>query len=227
MQSALKILFIDDHMGLRDGLGFLLSKKNPDFNFLYAASKEECIPLLNENKDIKIAIVDLNLNGQNGLLLIPDLRKIIPDLNILIYTMFNDPIHIEDSLKQNVQGYITKDAGIEELEVAIISLSKGNTYYNKTASQVMISLLNKNNPIQNSKTENSTIVLFDNYKNLTKKEQEVFLLLAQKKETYEIAEILHKTEKTVINQKSLIYQKLNIRDRLDLIENAKLLGIIL
>ena len=50
--------------------------------------------------------------------------------------------------------------------------------------------------------------------------------MAQKKETYEIAEILGKKEKTVANQKSMIYQKLGIRDRLDLIDIAKTLGVI-
>ena len=64
------------------------------------------------------------------------------------------------------------------------------------------------------------------YKSLTKSEQEVFALLAQKKETCEIAKILNKKEKTVINQRSIIYQKLNVHDRLELIEFAKNIGVL-
>lgn len=227
MPSVLKILFVDDHSGLRDGLGFLLSQNNPSLSFYNATTGEECLQILKNNPDILTAIVDLNLNGKSGIALIPQLREITPKLNIIIYTMFNDPVHIEESLKADIQGYVTKDAGIKELEHAIITVSEGNTYYNKITSQIMHSLLQRNSEPSKSRKNDSSISLFERYKSLTKKEQEVFALLAQKKETYEIAEVLKKSEKTVINQKSIIYQKLNIRDRLDLIENAKLLGVIL
>lgn len=61
----------------------------------------------------------------------------------------------------------------------------------------------------------------------SKKEQEVFSLLAQKKDVDEIADILNKSVKTVQNQKSNIYQKMNVKDRLELLETAKNLGIII
>lgn len=61
----------------------------------------------------------------------------------------------------------------------------------------------------------------------SKKEQEVFSLLAQKKDVDEIADILNKSVKTVQNQKSNIYQKMNVKDRLELLETEKNLGIII
>lgn len=61
----------------------------------------------------------------------------------------------------------------------------------------------------------------------SKKKQEVFSLLAQKKDVDEIADILNKSVKTVQNQKSNIYQKMNVKDRLELLETAKNLGIII
>ena len=72
-----------------------------------------------------------------------------------------------------------------------------------------------------------TLFNFENYKTFTPKEQEVFLLLAQEKNTDEIADLLGKSEKTVINQKSIIYQKLGIKDRLELLRAARKLGVIL
>ena len=72
---------------------------------------------------------------------------------------------------------------------------------------------------------NDSAILFAKYKALTKSEQQVFYLLAQKKEPEEIAKALGKSIKTVINQRSIIYQKLNISDRLDLIEYAEKLGL--
>lgn len=69
--------------------------------------------------------------------------------------------------------------------------------------------------------------LFNRYKALTQKEQEVFMYLAQEKDIYEIFKMLGKSDKTVANQKSLIYQKMNITDCLDVIRMAKKLGVIL
>ena len=72
----------------------------------------------------------------------------------------------------------------------------------------------------------NAITAFANYKSLSRSEKEVFELLAQKKDVAEIAEALGKKEKTVANLRSLVYQKLDIHDRLDLIEFAKQLGVI-
>lgn len=76
-----------------------------------------------------------------------------------------------------------------------------------------------------SASEVTKILFLDDHAGL-QSEQEVFALLAEKKEVDEIARILGKKEKTVQNQKSIIYQKLNIRDRLDLIEFAKNIGVL-
>lgn len=225
LQSVLKILFIDDHAGLRDGLCFCLSQKNPQLSFVTALSSKDGISALKENEDCSIAVVDINLDGENGLELIPELRKIVPLLKVIVFSMYSDPIHIEQALKANIQGYITKDSPLDELEEAIVSVNKGNSYFNRQTNKVIVSLATgTKNGFQS--TEDKIQTLFYNYKALSKKEQEVFLLLAKKKETWEIAEILGKSEKTVINQKSIIYQKLNIRDRLDLLDSAKTLGVI-
>ena len=105
MQSQLKILFIDDHVGLRDSLSISLQKMNPLFKFYLAADMEKAIVCLKSNKDIEIAIVDLNLNGQDGLALVDQLRQINPQIKIIIYTMYNDPMHIQKSLEKNIQGF--------------------------------------------------------------------------------------------------------------------------
>ena len=74
--------------------------------------------------------------------------------------------------------------------------------------------------------DENAVAAFANYKSLSRSEKEVFELLAQKKDVAEIAELLGKKEKTVANLRSLVYQKLDIHDRLDLIEFAKQLGVI-
>lgn len=227
MQSQLKILFVDDHSGLRDGISFLLSKENQNLKFYNASTKEEAVEILNNNSDIKNAILDININGESGLNFIDDFRKIVPQLNIIIYTMYSDMLHIEAALKKNIQGYITKDCEVREIEKAIEFVSDGSMYYNKVAKEVMQSLISKNKGSNTDYEELRVQELFENYKTFTPKEQEVFLLLAQEKSTSEIAKLLGKSEKTVINQKSIIYQKLGIKDRLELLRASRKLGVII
>lgn len=201
MQSQLKILFVDDHVGLRDGMTQMLKNKDSSFDFVCARDYESALETLKENRGIKIVILDLNLDGRSGLELIPELKKISPDISILIYTMFNDVIHVENSLLNGVQGYITKDA-----------------------TELMQSLLVKHG--REHDITNDLSYLFDNYKSLSKKEREVFILLSQDMHVADIAKKLGKSEKTVINQRTEVYSKLDIKDRHDLLEKAKLLGLI-
>ena len=224
MQSQLKILFVDDHVGLRDGMTQMLKNKDSSFDFVCASDYESALETLKENHGIKIVILDLNLDGRSGLELIPELKKLSPDISILIYTMFNDVIHVENSLLNGVQGYITKDATIDELATAITTVAKGNSYFNKTATEMMQSMLNNHGRAHN--ITNDLSYLFDNYKSLSKKEREVFILLSQDMHVADIAKKLGKSEKTVINQRTEVYSKLDIKDRHDLLEKAKLLGLI-
>lgn len=224
MQSQLKILFVDDHVGLRDGMTQMLKNKDSSFDFVCASDYESALETLKENRGIKIVILDLNLDGRSGLELIPELKKLSPDIAILIYTMFNDVIHVENSLLNGVQGYITKDATIDELASAITTVANGNSYYNKAATELMQSLLVKHGCEYD--ITNDLSYLFDNYKSLSKKEREVFILLSQDMHVADIAKKLGKSEKTVINQRTEVYSKLDIKDRHDLLEKAKLLGLI-
>ena len=223
MQSQLKILFVDDHVGLRDGMTQMLKNKDSSFDFVCASDYESALETLKENRGIKIVILDLNLDGRSGLELIPELKKLSPDISILIYTMFNDVIHVENSLLNGVQGYLTKDATIDELASAIITVAKGNSYFNKTATEMIQSMLNNHGRAHN--ITNDLSYLFDNYKSLSKKEREVFILLSQDMHVADIAKKLGKSEKTVINQRTEVYSKLDIKDRHDLLEKAKLLGL--
>nr|WP_318682270.1 response regulator transcription factor [uncultured Treponema sp.] len=225
MQSALKILFVDDHEGIRNGIGQLLQQKDSSFDFVYASSIAQAFEQADKNPDIDVVIVDINLDGENGLSLIHQIRKILSNAKFIVYTMYSDSPHIMQALKSRIDGYITKDAPLDELEKAIVSVTEGNIYYNKRANQIMHLLLDTHPDDLNDKDAH-ILELVNNYKNLSKKEQEVFKLLAMNKTSREVSEILGKAEKTIINQRSNIYGKLNLHDRFDLIEAAKILGVI-
>ena len=144
------------------------------------------------------------------------------------YTIEKNGEHIVFTGYESTLGYYKKATSqilpVEELEQAIVALSKGNTYFNNVASKVINSLLPSKNEKHNIKDEKS--YLFDNYKSLSKKEKEIFIYLAKGLDIYEIVKLLGKSEKTILNQRTAIYHKMFVQDRHDLIEKAKLLGVI-
>jgi len=96
------------------------------------------------------------------LLRIDDFRMLVPQLNIIIYTMYSDMLHIEAAIKKNIQGYITKDCEVSEIEKAIEFVSGESMYYNKAAKEVMHSLLFKNNYSKADYEELRVQELFEN-----------------------------------------------------------------
>ena len=76
MPSQLKILFIDDHAGLRESLSYLLEHKNDVFKFYLAGDSERALMYLKSNPDISIAVVDLNLTDEDGLDVVDKIRAL-------------------------------------------------------------------------------------------------------------------------------------------------------
>lgn len=222
MRLPLQILFVDDHVGLRDGMMYMLKTKNPRLEITGASDTAEAVGILKSGTEIDIVILDINLDGENSLNAVPKLREAKPDVKILVYTMYNDEFHIKQALLAEVQGFVTKETPIEELEKAVVAVADGNSYFGSAAEKVRQTLFPGK---QNYNAADEKSYLFENYNSLGKKEREVFILLAQRLEVSEIAQKLGKSEKTILNQRTAVYTKLGIKDRLELFEKAKLLGL--
>lgn len=225
MQSHLPILFIDDHPGLRDGTSVLLSQKDARLSFFCAGTTGEAAELLKNHAEIALALVDLNLDGEDGISAIRALRTVREGLPVIVYTMYTDPFHIRSALEADIQGYVGKKAPIEELLLAIITVADGGSFFNKAATKLLSAMLS-GSPVQQSDSDTKQAEFFANYKALSKSEQQLFLFIAQKMELPEIARIMGKSEKTILNKRTMLYQKLKVHDRLDVIDGARLLGVI-
>lgn len=223
----IKILIIDDHSALRESLAESLKAKCGEFFFLHAQNGSEAKDVLSKNDDCITVLLDIKLGGENGLLLLPELRKIRPSLRVLVYSAFAEMVQIEAAIKANVQGFVPKTADISEIVDALKAVSSGNQAFSREAQNVMQMLLSGSSGGKENleNEEQKTFELFRRYKTLTKKEQEIFLLIAKRLETSEIATRLKKSVKTVENQRTSIYTKLGIHDRLGCVEAANRLGI--
>ena len=174
----MKILFVDDHSGLRESLSLALQSKMKDFNFMQAGSGNEAKKLLLKNKDCSVLLLDLQVGMENGLSILCELRTICPKIKTLVCTAFYEPLKIETALKLNVQGFIT-----------------------------------------------NTESLFARYKTLSPKEKEIFENLTAGLDVFQIAQRLGKSVKTVENQRTAVYAKMDIHDRFGAVEAGRKLGI--
>lgn len=220
----MKVLFIDDHNMMRESLSLALQNECMNFEFLQASSGKEAEAALLKNADCTVLLLDLQIGRENGLSILANLRKIRGDIRTLVCTAFCEPLVVENAIKMNVQGFISKTSDLSEIATALKTVAEGKEYFCAEAVSVMKTNYAK---IANGLSDSSdrTTELFAKYKTLSKKEREIFELLSKRIDPTEIAAKLGKSIKTVENQRTAIYAKMNIHDRLDIVEAGKILGL--
>jgi DNA-binding NarL/FixJ family response regulator len=157
-----------------------------------------------------IAVVDLNLQGMNGLDLIKNLKQRCPDLPILVMSMYDEAIYAERALRAGAKGYIMKQESIEKVVVAMRRILSGKIYLSEKMSESMLDVVFHG---KSGAGHSPADVLSD-------RELDVFKLLGKGLKNSQIAEELHLSIKTVESYREQIKQKLNLKGASDLIPFA-------
>jgi len=156
--------------------------------------------------------VDILLKESNGIELIKDILCRIPDLKILVISMFDENIYAERAIKAGAKGYIMKESLTKQLLKAIYTVLSGKIYLSEELSTNLINKKMGNSPEENS--EHSTI------RSLSDRELDVFQLIGDGLTTQQIADKTHLGLKTVETYKNRIKEKLNIENSNLLIKKA-------
>jgi two-component system, NarL family, invasion response regulator UvrY len=122
----MKLLIVDDHSVVRQGVRLLLSS-NPDVAIYEACSGNEALTLFREQRP-NLLLLDLNLSSSSGLELLGRLLKEDKAARILIFSMHSEPFYVVRALKAGASGYISKGADPSELLTAIDHVAKGGQY---------------------------------------------------------------------------------------------------
>lgn len=213
----LKVLVVDDHAVVRSGLMMLLHGKHNIEVIGEAADGEEGIQAAQLLKP-DVVLMDLNMpSGMDGLTATTELRRIMPDLAILILTMHDDDEYLFRAIHVGASGYILKSAPHEELLTAIRSVAAGNAYLYPTATKRLM-----NEYIERLKQGENT----DTFASLSEREKEVLALIAKGFSNKEIAEQLIISVKTVESHKSNVMEKLGLKTRPELVKYAVKKGLL-
>ena len=201
-----RIVLADDHSLFRQGLKGIL-EETEDFKVVSEAGDGiELLALLNRVKP-HLIILDISMPNLRGIETIPEIKKIHPEVRILVVTMHNDKEYLYQAISQGADGYfLKKDAGTE-LFSAIERIQKGKIYVSPSLS---VDLADHWEGIREGVKK--TI--------LTNREKEVLSLIAGGKSNKEIADILYISVHTVERHRANLMEKLNLKKTADLVKYA-------
>lgn len=212
----IKILLVDDHAVVRMGLKMLLNA-NPEMEVIgEAAEGNEGIKKAMRLKP-DVVVMDLSMpHGKDGLSATMELKKLLPEVNILILTMHDDEEYLFRAIQAGASGCILKSAPHDELMSAIESVAIGDAYLHPAATKrLMMEYLGS------MKLDSS-----DMYNLLSDREKEVLTLIAKGYANKEIAEQLVISVRTVETHKGNLMEKLQMKTRPELVEYAVKKGLL-
>lgn len=197
-----KVLLVDDENMLLDSLEIILSLNDMEI-VGKAHDGREALDILKKTK-CDIALVDLNMKGMGGIELIDHMKRMYPEIKILVLTTFYDDKNITDAISKGADGYLLKDSGKDAILGAVGQLMNGISVLDPKVMLRLTTLMNKN----------EEVTLYDE---MTGREREIASLLAEGLTNKQIADKLYISEGTVKNYISSIYDKTGIHDRVKLV----------
>lgn len=213
--EKIRVIIVDDHQLIRDGLKALLSGFSDIEITAEAGSGEELLQKIKSNT-ADIALIDISLPGISGIKLTGHLALSDPGLKVLILSMHLNEEYITGALKAGALGYLAKNTTRDELISAIRTVAAGNKYLGKDVSDVITSgylrRINADDVLEKEM--------------LSKREVEILKLIAEGMGNKEISEKLFISIRTVESHKNHIMQKLGCRSVVEMVRYAIKNGLI-
>jgi len=209
LKPKTKVLLVDDHAILRQGLVRLI---NQEADMMVCGEAEDAAKAFDAVDTLQpdICIIDVSLKGSNGIELIKNLKARLPDLPMLVLSMHDETLYAERALRAGSLGYIMKEEAIEQVLVAIRKVLAGEIFL----SEKMKSRMLQNMAQGKGKVVSSPI------EQLTDRELEVFRLIGEGHSTRQIAGELHLSVRTVEAYREYIKAKLNLKNATELVQHA-------
>ncbi len=202
----IRVFIVDDHEIIRQGLKMILKEAA---DLVVVGEAQDGIEALRKikNTDCDVMLLDMNMPGRSGIDLLADIKALKPKMHILVLSIHPEDKFALRTLKAGASGYLCKDTALEELVVAIRKIhSKGRYISNTLAEQLAFSII----------PENETPAA----KQLSSRENEILIKIASGVKVKDIAEELGLSISTVFTYRLRIFEKLNIKNNVELTHYA-------
>ncbi|HSV13779.1 MAG TPA: response regulator transcription factor [Tepidisphaeraceae bacterium] len=204
-----KVMLVDDHPLVREGLGRLINDQADLIVSGEADGPVRALELLKHSRPDLVAL-DLSLAGGDGLELCKQLHELYPELPVLIISMHDESLYAERALRAGASGYVMKQAPQEQVMQAIRRTMGGETWLSdKMSAKLLRSIRGARAGADVSPLER-----------LTDRELEIFRMIGQGLSVKAIADALFLSPKTIEAHKEHIKQKLNLETSNDLLQYA-------
>ncbi|MEI6852062.1 MAG: response regulator transcription factor [Bacteroidota bacterium] len=210
--EKIKIILVDDHQIVRDGIKALLNDAEDIDVISEAASYNELREKL-KLQDPDIIVMDISLPEISGLEITKMLSETYPNLKVLILSMYTGEDFIFNAIKAGAKGYLPKNTTRKEIIDAIHAVYNNNEYYSESISKVILKSY-----VQKAKTADSLPERAED--KLSSREIEILKYFAGGMSNQEIADKLFISIRTVESHKNHIMQKLELKSTVDLIKYA-------
>ncbi|WP_325895158.1 response regulator [Grimontia sp. NTOU-MAR1] len=199
----ISVTLVDDHLVVRSGFSQLLSVEDDiEVHSEFGSAKEAFHSL--SVSDVDVAIIDVSMPDESGLVLLEKIRTKKPDFKAIILSIYDSATFVKKALEVGAYGYLSKRCGPEELVTAIRTVAKGDHYL---CTDALINL-------SNASVEPNVLLA------LTKREREVFEHLILGKNVKKIGAELYISHKTIHVHRANILSKLGLSSNVDLIRFA-------
>ena len=214
--QKIRVLVVDDHTIVRDGICSLLGL-TPDIEVVgEAADGREALEVLRKLMP-DVVLMDIAMPIMGGLEATRRIHKEFPRTRVLVLTQYDDKEYVFPVIEAGASGFISKAAASSELASGIRSVYHGDSYLSPSVARLLVEDYQRGIAERISR---------DPYEQLTDRERDVLKLVAEGFTTPEIADLLKITPKTVEGHKTNLMAKLDIHNRIDLVKYALRKGII-
>ncbi|MDQ2907256.1 MAG: response regulator transcription factor [Chloroflexota bacterium] len=192
----MRVLIVDDHTVVRQGLRFLLEQQ-PDITVVgESADGEQAVTLVSELLP-DIVLLDLLMPRMDGVAAVREIKRITPTTKIIILTSYYEDDQIFNVIKAGALSYLLKDTSSQELVAAVRAADRGESVLHPMVAARVLREMQQQSPLDE----------------LTRRELDVLTLIARGRSNHEIALALSIGEQTVKTHVSNILSKLHLADR--------------
>ena len=212
--TKVRVLLAEDHQLVRAGIHALLDKMG-GVSVVAEVSDGQAAVKAVETHQPDLVLMDIAMPGLNGLEAAGRITKTWPKVKVVILSMHANEEYLRQALKAGVTGYLLKGADIQELELAIRTVSKGEPYLTPSVARYAIEAY-----------QHDGVRPLNPLDRLSPRQREILQLIAEGHSTKEIAFRLSLSAKTVETHRSQLMERLEIRDVAGLVRFAIQVGLV-
>lgn len=215
--EPIRVITADDHPVIRAGIRDILATTTDLSVVAEAGDGEELLELL-RSEPVDVLLLDINMPGPSFSQLLTEVRRLQPELPILVLSIHPEEQYAIQVLRQGVSGYLAKNKSPDKLVEAVRVLAQGRRYVSQSVAELLLQSID--DPSGESRQTEAPRL-----STLTEREVEVLALLGQGHSTKQVARQLHVSPKTIATHRMAIRRKLGIDSSAALIRYCLINGI--